>query len=1021
MSEPNAGPLGALTADGLAPLFWRPARLGVDSAWYGHVPFAHWIVRAHRPASIVELGAHNGVSYAAFCEAVLRERIDARAIAIDTWKGDEHAGFYGDDIHADLKRFHDQRYTGFSTLMRCTFDEALEYVPDASIDLLHIDGRHRYGDVAHDFTTWRPKLSPRAAVLFHDTNVREGDFGVWRLWSELRESFPTFEFLHGHGLGVLAHGAEVTGPVAALTALRDGTAINTLRERFALLGERWIAARDLQDQQKLAARLEAELASTRQWAETAQGEVNKLFPLYSQITDHHRAARANLAQARHDLAARDREIAALKAQQQHPEAASPPAGPETMDLRKARARIAALEAEYRTLVTSSSWRLTAPLRRLNAMVHGAPPPVTQVPPEQSARPRALFISGEDHTPGHIYRVERMVAAAQALGYDARWMRAGPVGPTDLANVRLVVIWREPYSAHIEGIITVAHEQGGIVIFDVDDLMFRPEMAVIDIIDGIRSQKFSELETQAFFTKIGRTLKACDYVMCPTQELAHHARRLGRPAYIVPNSFDDAAHDAARRARREWRNFSDDLLRIGYAGGSRTHQRDFAVAAPAIARVLRENPQARLTIFRDGSSGEGLVLIDEFPEFADLAAQIEWRNLVPLQDLPGELARFAVSIAPLEPDNPFCEAKSELKYFEAALAGVPTIASPSGPFHRAIIPNVTGFLAGRADEWYTALTQLLTDATLRARMAQAAYHDALAHFGPEARERAFAALLAQAQGGAPGAASFLQDRFLASLPRVQPPRVPESEILFQRDRLENAAVTVIVPVFNYADYVTEALASVAAQTMEILDLVVVDDHSPDDSAQMVLGWAQANESRFNRLVLLRHTENAGLGFARNSGFAQAETRFVLPLDADNRLRPNACADLLRHIEATKAAFAYPAIQEFGDKSGVFGTEPYSVLRLQRGNYIDAMALVRKSAWAAAGGYDHVQYGWEDYDLWCRMAERGLFGVNVPDILADYRVHAQSMLHTMTEIRDHKNDLVADLRRRHPWLDVPKKDE
>jgi glycosyltransferase involved in cell wall biosynthesis len=173
--------------------------------------------------------------------------------------------------------------------------------------------------------------------------------------------------------------------------------------------------------------------------------------------------------------------------------------------------------------------------------------------------------------------------------------------------------------------------------------------------------------------------------------------------------------------------------------------------------------------------------------------------------------------------------------------------------------------------------------------------------------------------------------------------------------------------------------------------------------------------------MRHEQNAGLGFARNSGFAAADTEFVLPLDADNRLRPAACATLLARIEETGAAFAYPAIQEFGTRGEVFGTDPYSVLRLQCGNYIDAMALVRKSAWALAGGYDHVQYGWEDYDFWCRLAEFGAFGVHVPETLADYRVHRNSMLHTTTEVRDHKNDLVADLTRRHPWLDVPKKDE
>ena len=638
------------------------------------------------------------------------------------------------------------------------------------------------------------------------------------------------------------------------------------------------------------------------------------------------------------------------------------------------------------------------------------------PPPANDAPRALFISGEDYTPGHIYRVERYVAAARDAGFDARWMAPEPVGPADLQGVKLVVLWRVPFSSHIQGIVTVTHEQGGLVVFDVDDLMFRPEIATVEIIDGIRSQNFSEFDTQNFFGKIARTLRECDIVTCPTQELAHQARLLGRPAYVLPNGFDNDSLAVARAARRRWQTEGDDLLRIGYAGGSRTHQRDFAVAAPAIIRVLRDMPQTRLTLFRDPSSGEGLILIDEFPEFAGLADRIEWRDMVKLADLPAELARFAVNLAPLQPDNPFCEAKSELKFFEAALAGVPTIASPSGPFARAITHGETGFLAGSEQEWFDALHRLLSDAPLRARVAQNAYHVSLAQFGPEARMAGLQLMWEQIRGGAAGAAAFERERYRAALPRTLPPHVPDSEILFAADRMGDAAVTVIVPVFNYADYVPEALASVAAQETQALDLVVVDDHSPDDSSAMVLHWVRDNASRFNRVVVLRHRANAGLGFARNSGFAAAETRFVLPLDADNRLRPNACDKLLDAITNSGAAFAYPAIQQFGDKTEVFGREPYSVLRLQTGNYIDAMAMVRKSAWAGAGGYDHVRYGWEDFDFWCRLAERGLYGVAVPDILADYRVHAKSMLHTSTEIRDNRRQLAADLRARHPWLDI-----
>jgi glycosyltransferase involved in cell wall biosynthesis len=1054
---PHDPTLDALNDTALAPLFWRPARVGVISAWYGHVPFAHWIVTAHRPSSIVELGTHWGVSYGAFCEAVLREQLDARCLAVDTWQGDVHAGFYGNEVLADLKRFHDARYGAFSTLKQGTFDEALAMVPDRSVDLLHIDGRHHYDDVKHDYTTWLPKLSDRAVVLFHDTNVRERNFGVWRLWSELAATRPSFEFLHCWGLGVLAAGDAVGARVLALCA-QTGAAASTTRERFATLGERWIEAQSAHEAREEAKRLTAELAGVREWGDKAQAEVNRLFPLYRDLWEQHRATRAHQAQVRYDVAAQHLKIedqarqlttnAAALAKLEHDlEDMCQQAEFSGRQAATAAARATALRESLEAVMNSTSWRITAPLRRVAGATRGAPPAAlpeqiatpadvhtSATPDETSATPdeapspwpesplpRALFITGEDHTPGTIYRVERYTETARALGFCARFMRAAPVGPADLEKVRLVVIWREPHSAHIDGIIHVAHEQGGTVIYDVDDLMFRPELAVIDIIDGIRSQKFSELDTQAFFARIGRALKACDLVTCPTEELARHARRMGKPAYVLPNGFDVESHAISRAARSNWLENGDDLLRIGYAAGSRTHQRDFAVAAPAVARILRENAKARLTVFRDPSSGEGVVLMDEFPEFTDLADQIEWRDMVKLHELPTEIARFAVNLAALESGNPFCEAKSELKYFEAGLVGVPTIASPSGPYARAIIDGVTGRLATTEQDWYQALQDLLANKSLRHRIANAAYHDALGRFGPEARARAFALMLAQIEGGAAGAAAFERERYRAALPRPAPPTIPDSEILYTSDRGNTAAVTVIVPVYNYADYVLEALPSIADQTLAPLDLVVIDDASPDDSARMVLDWVRGHAHRFNRITVLQHTKNSGLGFARNSGFAAAETPYVLPLDADNRLRPAAAATLLAHIEKANAAFAYPEIQEFGTKGEVFGKEPYSTLRLQRGNYIDAMALVRKSAWALVGGYDHVQYGWEDYDFWCRLAEYGEFGVQVPEVLADYRVHRQSMLHTTTEIRDHKNDLVDDLKRRHPWLDVPKKEE
>jgi GT2 family glycosyltransferase/glycosyltransferase involved in cell wall biosynthesis len=224
------------------PLFWSAERRGAFSAWWGHVPFAHWIMRAVRPRVMVELGTHNGVSYSAFCQSVVRCQLNTRCFAVDTWEGDPHASFYGEEIYSDFTAYHDERFSAFSTLLRCTFDEALERIPDASVDLLHLDGLHTYDAVRRDVENWLPKFSSRGVALLHDINVYRDDFGVWRLWHELRQQYPYFEFHHCYGLGLLAIGNDPPPPIGELCALQNTDEGGVLRNRVALIGDRWITA-----------------------------------------------------------------------------------------------------------------------------------------------------------------------------------------------------------------------------------------------------------------------------------------------------------------------------------------------------------------------------------------------------------------------------------------------------------------------------------------------------------------------------------------------------------------------------------------------------------------------------------------------------------------------------------------------------------------------------------------------------------------------------------------------------------
>lgn len=217
-------------------LFAPPQRLHILSAWNEHVPFAMMLMELHRPRAFVELGAHWGISYCAFCQAAVAAGTGTQCYAVDTWAGDADAGYYGQEVYDDLKAHHRQ-YESFSTLLRMTFDEALGRVPDGTVDLLHIDGLHTYDAVKRDYETWRPKLSNRAIVLFHDTAVLDRGFGVHQLWSELGRQFPHFNFEHGFGLGVLAVGGNQSPVVRAFlqTASEQPAAVRRL---FSALGHR---------------------------------------------------------------------------------------------------------------------------------------------------------------------------------------------------------------------------------------------------------------------------------------------------------------------------------------------------------------------------------------------------------------------------------------------------------------------------------------------------------------------------------------------------------------------------------------------------------------------------------------------------------------------------------------------------------------------------------------------------------------------------------------------------------------
>lgn len=249
--------------------------------------------------------------------------------------------------------------------------------------------------------------------------------------------------------------------------------------------------------------------------------------------------------------------------------------------------------------------------------------------------------------------------------------------------------------------------------------------------------------------------------------------------------------------------------------------------------------------------------------------------------------------------------------------------------------------------------------------------------------------------------------------IKPWDPPAERVFFhkKKGRVPADLISICVTNYNYAHFIEECLNSLADQTHQALDLIIVDDASTDpETDAILLPWLEEHKDRFYRVSFLVNPYNQGPSFSRNIAFNYALGEWVFIMDADNTVYPTALAKHYDALNRGQFPAVYCQLEEFGDRNGIGQADIWDTARMRKANYIDVMALVRKDVWQQLGGFSHIEDGWEDYDFWMKFIDNGLEPGYLPEILCRYRVHNASRTAREALIAHERLELIMAFR--HP---------
>jgi glycosyltransferase involved in cell wall biosynthesis len=324
-----------------------------------------------------------------------------------------------------------------------------------------------------------------------------------------------------------------------------------------------------------------------------------------------------------------------------------------------------------------------------------------------------------------YRSERQAEELSLHGFECGiTVQDNPLLPRYADRFKIFIFQKTIYSKAVARLIEKIKEQKKEIIFETDDLVFDPEyVRQMDFFE-----KMNALEKKQYETGVGSEILNDDYVktaVTTTAFLAEKIEKYGKKVMLSKNKLSncdvevaDRIFASSRSALEQARDPISNKIKIGYFSGSSSHDEDFETVKRVLVGILEKCPQAEIHLF-------GPLEIDDV--YAEFSARVKRHPFAPWEKHLKNIASVDINIAPLEIGNPFCESKSELKFIEAGIFGVPTVAAATQTFQEAIEDGVDGFVAGHDEEWKEKLEKLILDSKLRKLMGERAREKVLREY------------------------------------------------------------------------------------------------------------------------------------------------------------------------------------------------------------------------------------------------------------------------------------------------------